>query len=129
LANLSAEKKEELRKIYESLNPAELKRKIDQRLKQLAQAHQEKIEKRIIEAGKELESKNKNQIKFSQKYPFPSVTFLNDLTISISVTFLNDLTRIHPVMSRTVPYRTCSSAGFTNDFFYFRLKLVFGAFG
>jgi len=39
---ISVTRKEELRKIYESLNPAELKRKIDAKLKKLHEAYQKK---------------------------------------------------------------------------------------
>lgn len=39
---ISKEKKEELRKIYESLNPAELKRAIDRKLDLLYKAYQQK---------------------------------------------------------------------------------------
>lgn len=39
---VSEEKKQELKTIYESLNPAELKRKIDQKLKTLYKTHQKK---------------------------------------------------------------------------------------
>ena len=49
---LSMEKKKELRKIYESLNPAELKRKIDAKLKKLREVYQKKTGSQKVEANR-----------------------------------------------------------------------------
>lgn len=46
------EKKKELRKLYESLNPAELKRKIDAKLKKLDEAYQKKNGSQKVEANR-----------------------------------------------------------------------------
>ena len=49
---VSDEVKEELRKVYESLNPAELKRKIDEKLKKLIDVHCKKNGNKISKEDK-----------------------------------------------------------------------------
>lgn len=51
---ISMEKKKELADVYESLNPAELKRKIDAKLKELYLAYQKKNGSRLVAADKRL---------------------------------------------------------------------------
>ncbi len=51
---VSKEKKEELKKIYQSLNPAELKRAIDKKLDLLYKAYQKKQKSQRVEPFKEL---------------------------------------------------------------------------
>ncbi|MDP2809432.1 MAG: ISNCY family transposase [Rhodocyclaceae bacterium] len=67
------EQKQELTKIYQSLNPAELKRKIDEKLNLLYQAYQNKN-------NESLKVKNNKKLKPNM------VTFLNVPTEAISVT-------------------------------------------
>ena len=47
LADLSQKEKDYLRALYESLNPAELKRNIDAKIKQLEKLYEQKKEKQI----------------------------------------------------------------------------------
>lgn len=51
---VSPEKKQELKKIYDSLNPAELKRAIDRKLGLLYQAYQEKRKSSGVEIKKKI---------------------------------------------------------------------------
>ncbi len=50
---VSTEKKQELKRIYESLNPAELKRTIDRKLDLLYKAYQKKNKSQKVEPFKE----------------------------------------------------------------------------
>jgi len=51
---VSNEKKQELKKIYETLNPAELKRAIDKKLDLLYKAYQKKNKSQKVELKKKL---------------------------------------------------------------------------
>jgi hypothetical protein len=62
------EKKEELKKIYESLNPAELKRAIDRKLDLLYKAYQKKNKPSKVEPKKKLKP---NSLTFIMTQPEP----------------------------------------------------------
>jgi len=72
---ISEETKRELRAVYQSLNPAELKRKIDKKLKKLYEVYEEK-------KGRGEISPSKKQIPHVNTESY----ILNDLTTPISVT-------------------------------------------
>jgi len=63
---VSKEKKQELKKIYETLNPAELKRAIDRKLDLLYKAYQKKQKSQKIEPLKELKP---NSLTFYMRQP------------------------------------------------------------
>jgi predicted transport protein len=63
---ISEEKKQELKKIYELLNPAELKRAIDRKLNLLYKAYQKKNKFIKVEPKKKLES---NSLTFIMNQP------------------------------------------------------------
>lgn len=64
---ISKEKKNELEKIYDSLNPAELKRNIDKKLNLLYKAYKEKSGRQMVEpAAKKL---TPSMVSFYMKQP------------------------------------------------------------
>ena len=73
---ISKEKKQELKKVYDSLNPAQLKRSIDAKLKKLYQTYQEKQgnNNKLLKVG------------INKKLEPVSVTFLNNANKGVSVT-------------------------------------------
>lgn len=77
-SEISEEKKQKLREIYESLNPAQLKRNIDKKLNMLYKAYQEKNKSQKVELNKTLKP---CMVRFSKVQLRPvSVRRLNDLT-------------------------------------------------
>jgi len=76
---VSVKKKEDLRRIYESLNPVELEKAVDRKLDLLWKVYQ---------------NKNKSQKAGPQKKIIPiSLTFYIQQTKAISLTYLNPLTQ------------------------------------
>lgn len=70
---VSQERKKDLKRIYMSLNPAELKRRIDQKQDELYRAYKAK-------------KKQTCKVEFLKKHEPFSVTFLTDVTKAVSVT-------------------------------------------
>lgn len=66
--DVSEEKKQELKNIYQSLNPAELKRTIDRKLDLLYRVYQEKHKSQKVEPQKKIKP---NSLTFSTRQPDP----------------------------------------------------------